>query len=135
MRTVFSRVCVVISRLSGYCRLVVSRCMSRVASLEMLDLLRLRCLCFVVRRAKRPNVPVYRNPLCVVALDSPTASVFLAGRMSRSCRLPVLSAVAVRGCQCAIARDVSAVSVGALRGLVCRPKVQVTVAVGPCNEC
>ena len=47
--------------------------------------------------------------------------------MSRSRLLPVLSAVQLRGCQCAIARDVSAVCVGVLRVLVYRPKVLVTL--------
>ena len=48
-------------------------------------------------------------------------------RLSRSRPLPVLSAVQLRGCQCAIARDVSAVCVGVLRVMVYRPKVLLTV--------
>ena len=52
-------------------------------------------------------------------MDSPTSNVFLAGRMSRSRLLPVLSAVQLRGCQCAIARDVAAVCVGVcVRGFI-----------------
>ena len=50
--------------------------------------------------------------------------------MSRSRLQPVLSAVQLRGCQCAIARDVSAVDVGVLRVIVYRPKVLLTVEGG-----
>ena len=45
-------------------------------------------------------------------MDSPTSNVFLAGRMSRSRPLPVLSVVQLREGLCSIARDVAAVCVG-----------------------
>ena len=54
--------------------------------------------------------------------------------MSRSRLIPVLSAVELRGCRCAVDRDVSAICVGALRVLVNRPKVLLTVNWEYCSN-